>query len=131
MTEKQQNEIKCLNYFSLKGFEYTGNDKCNAEEEYFDITQDGKPKKYKNARLEQLLDAQRWRLRMVDMYEQGILDGSVPYCMILFEEPEERWIGKFIKRWRFKEPKKLPYYVIDFLSKTMFKGTDRKLIKEL
>lgn len=110
MTEKQQNEIKCLDYFSPIGFKYKGNDKCNAEEEYFRITQDGKKKNFKNARLEQLLDAKKWRLRMMEMYENGVLEGSVPYYTILEGTP------KVVK---------------EFMAKTMFKGYDKELILNL
>lgn len=112
MTNKQQKEIKCLNYFAISIQLYRGDDECNAEEEYFKITQDGKPKKYKNARLEQLLDAKKWRLRMCDMYEQGIIDGSVPFSTLLFDE----------------DGKALPNYIINFLAKTMFKGTEKETI---
>ncbi len=112
MTKKQQNEIKCLDYFSLAKELYAGNDECNAEEEYFKITQDGKSKKYKNARLEQLLDAKKWRLRQMDMYEQGIIDGSVPFSTLLFDEDE----------------KALPNYIINFMAKTMFKGMEKETI---
>ena len=126
LSTKQQNEIMCLDYFSLP-ITYKGDDKCNPEQEYFNITQDGKKKRFKNARLEQLLDAKKWRLRAVDMYEQGILDGSTSYSVILCKEQETRWIGKFIKKWRFKKVEKLPDYVIEFLARTMFKGLDKDL----
>lgn len=125
LTEKQINEIKCLDYFKKDISLYSNqiNETLNysakiieskgfsPEEAYFEITTKGIKEivTVNKSRLYQLLDAKKWRLRHVSMYEQGILDGSVPYCVLLENTPKE---------------------VIDFLSVTMFKGIDKKLIIE-
>ena len=86
------------------------------EEAYFFITDSGKKDivTTDKTRLRQLLDAQRWRLRMMDEYEQDVLAGAVPYYTLLgFEE----------------EP--VPESVMKFMAKTMFKGIDKELIRSL
>ena len=54
-----------------------------------------------------LIQWKRWRGIHIWMYEEGVLDGSVPYSVLL----------KYMK-----EP------IVEFLSKEMFKWIDRELI---
>ena len=137
LTKKQQNEIKCLDYFALEISQYPSiyckleiDDFLDVEKEYFDITQDGKKQIKTNARLEQLLDAKKWRLRNMDMYEQGIRD--IGYFTLLGLEPDLKKI-KVKGKWKWKEtkPTPVPKSVIEFIAKTMFKGIDKETIKEL
>lgn len=138
LTNKQENEIKCLDYFRLKNINYhklpkiqetgilinkgkiigvrTGD--LSAEEAYFEITTKGIKNVYTSnkGRLLQILDSKKWRLRTLDMYEQGVLEGSTPYITLLGLEEGD---------------KKVPKYVADFLGKTMFKGNNKELIMRL
>lgn len=49
-----------------------------------------------------------WRGRHMEMYENGILDASMPYCVLLENTPKS---------------------VVDFMSKEIFKGIDGELIQ--
>ena len=65
---------------------------------------------------EVLVEGKRWRgIHMHEMYEQGILDGSMPYFVILGG---------------CKGEKLMPRSVIDFIKKEMFKGAASDLIEE-
>lgn len=125
VTTNQRKEINVLDYFSKKDCDYSkvpylfdkykiledDNGIC-PEVAYFKITDAGERNVKTNniGRLFQLLDAQKWRLRHCDMYEQGVLDGSVTYIVMLQGVSKE---------------------VMGFLSKTMFKGSDKKLIENI
>jgi hypothetical protein len=136
LTKKQNKEIKCLRYFvqncdygkikndsllhSCKLIIHKDNGK-SAETSYFYITNSGvkvvylKNKKEKN-KLLKYLDAKKWRLRQIDLWEQSVLDGSIPYFVLLGGED-------------YKEI--LPEYVISFMCNTMFKGYDKYQIKRV
>jgi hypothetical protein len=62
-----------------------------------------------------LLQGKIWRGRMVAEYEQGVLEGTVPYIDLLREE----------------DSKPIPRYVAEFLAGQMFKGMDREKIIKL
>ncbi len=56
-----------------------------------------------------LCEGKRWRgIHIHEMYEQGVLDGSMPYFVIL---------------------EGMPRSVVDFLKKEMFQGTDAEVIE--
>ena len=128
MTKKQVGEIKCLDYFRRKNIDYSKSvyniaeimgvncteDKEGllAEEAYFEITDNGKKDVVVNdkARLNELLDSQKWRLRTMDMWEQGVLDGTIPYIELIEESNKE---------------------VVNFMASTMFQGTDKDIIINL
>ena len=64
----------------------------------------------------QLLEAKRWQgITMHELWEQGILDGSVPYWVLLGEEDKNEV---------------LPRNIVDFMKKEMFKGRDAEYIEE-
>jgi hypothetical protein len=135
LTNKQKKEIVCLDYFSLPIKQYSNkiiaitqhkdnicftesNDGLSPEECYFLITDQGKKDIICTdlKRLNQLLDAKKWRLRTIDMYEQGILDGSVPYFILLGLETKKEKVSENI---------------MNFIAKTMFQGIDFDLINNL
>jgi len=66
-------------------------------------------------RLFRLLEGLRWRGIHIMMYQEGILDGSVPYITLL----------------GFDDKNKIPEYVMKYLSKMMFNGNDKELIESL
>lgn len=66
------------------------------------------------SRLLQLIDAKKWRLRNMDWYEQGILEGSVPIYTLVGGEGDD-----------------VPSYVIRFMAKTIFKGKIRDKIMDV
>jgi hypothetical protein len=130
LTKKQKNEIICLDYFVLPIDRYfkinqlinftskivENKDGVDPEIAYFEITDQGKKNIITNnkKRLIQLLDGKKWRLRMIHEYEQGVLDGSVPYVTLLGLEDGDI---------------KIPCEVMDFMAKTMFCGADSNLIR--
>ena len=111
LSTKQLNEIECLDYFALANCDYKDN---TVEEAYFQITNSGvkKVKTNNGDRLRKLLDTKKWRLRFMDMYEQGILEGSVPLYTLL----------------GFENNNIIPKYIIKFITKTLFKGKDKDMI---
>jgi len=67
-------------------------------------------------RFQQLEWAKKWQGRTLEMWESGILDGTVPYRTLLGgENPNEI----------------LPKEVIDFIKKEMFKGADKEIIERV
>ena len=133
LTDKQLREIECLNYFTNKNIKYQKliNEKVlnfsakiiedingiSSKKAYFLITQDG----VKNIivkdkeNLLKLLDTKKWRLRMIDIWEQGVLEGTTPYYTLL----------------GFEENNKIPLSVMKFMAKTMFKGYDKEVIEDI
>lgn len=68
-------------------------------------------------RYHQLVEAKRWRgIHIHELWEQGVLDGSVPYWTLLGGED-------------LKEV--MPRSVVDFMKKEMFKGIDAELIEKV
>ncbi len=123
-TPRQGKELSILDFFPLPRAAYTSaigrrtitpatihEDPSGDPPEvaYFAITDAG----YKlvmttdATRLYQLLDAKRWRHRHIEMYEDGVLEGTVPYAVLLDETPRP---------------------VAEYLSREMFKGSDKALI---
>ncbi len=67
-------------------------------------------------RYKQLVEAKRWQGITMQMWEDGILEGSVPYRTLLGgENPNEI----------------LPREIIDFIKKEMFKGIDAETIEKV
>lgn len=56
-----------------------------------------------------------WRGRHMEMYEEGILDASMPYCVLLGRDEKEI----------------MPRLVVDFLKREMFKGVDSEIIERV
>jgi len=65
----------------------------------------------------QLLEGKSWQGIIVhELWEQGILDGSVPYwCLLGGENPK----------------KIMPRNIVDFMKKEIFKGYDKDLIEKV
>lgn len=102
------------------------------EESYFEASDKGRLRIKTNdiTRFLQLVDAKRWRLRHMDMYEQGIKD--VSYFILLGLEPDLKKVkvhGKF--EWKEIKPKPVPWCVMEFIAKTIFCGVDRDIIRNL
>ena len=150
MTSRQLKEIECLDYFALnidcykgvvaetlnfsaKIIEYKRG--ASPEEAYFFITDSGRKEiaTTNKQRLYQLLDAKKWRLRMMDEYEQGLLDGVTPYyCLLGLEQEVFTWYEKlWYKLRRKRNDTIIPKVVMEFMATTMFKGIDKETIINL
>jgi hypothetical protein len=112
---KREEELETLMYFmpsSLKNIEITASDITK----YFEWSEKGLHKKDKKDKLfddgfNALVQAKRSRgIHMHELYEPGILEGSIPYRVILEDTPES---------------------VMMFMSNEMFKGMDRELIQSV
>lgn len=131
MTNKQKKEIECLEYFARDIELYKGlaNETLNwsadikedkkgltPEEAYFLITDQGEKdiKVTDRDELRRLLDAKKWRLRTMEMYQEGVVEGSTPYYTLL----------------GFEEDKPVPVCVKDFMARTMFEGIDSEIINK-
>jgi hypothetical protein len=63
----------------------------------------------------------------MEMYEEGILDGSTPYFVLLGGATKKRKWYQFWKEKWINEP--IPRSVVDFMKKEMFKGHDVETIE--
>lgn len=77
---------------------------------FFDFSERGIRPKEETEGYKVLLEGKRWRGIHIGMYEEGILDLSVPYIVL---------VGG------------MPRSVVDFIKKNMFKGIDSELIEEV
>lgn len=72
-----------------------------------------------------LVTAKQWRGRMMQIWEDGVLEGSVPYVTLLEDiQTDRRW-------WQFWRPSQtcVPRCVVDFMKKEMFRGIDAQTIE--
>ena len=78
------------------------------------------------------LEGKKWRGIHMQMYEEGVLSGDMPYFIILGGDAKEirrKW-------WQFWRPKSsfqhipIPREVVDFMKKEMFKGIDAEIIED-
>ncbi len=124
MTLKQQKDIETVEYFIpevLKHIPITQQDK----EMFLEYSERGLHKdKVKGSvfvkeydGFNALIEGKRWRgIHIHELYEKGVLDGSMPYYVILggYNPKEER----------------MPRPVVDFLKKEMFQGIDANAIEK-
>ena len=80
--------------------------------EYFAMSERGIKPKEKTEGFFALLESKRWRGIHMEMWEEGILEGSVPYYSLLFENS------------------KMPRTIVDFMKGEMFGGMDEEIIEE-
>lgn len=122
LTTRRKKDLETIMYFmpDLKGIKITDKD----IKMFFEHSEQGRHKnKMKSDHFKDgfnlLLQGKRWRgIHIHELYEPGILDGSMPYFVLLggykiFDKKEEI----------------VPRNVVDFLKKEMFKGEDAKLIE--
>jgi hypothetical protein len=108
MTKKQQQELDCLKWFWPE-LKYTNEE----AKEYFDYDVKGGDIPKDNP----IYLAKQWRGRTIhELWEQGILDGSVPYFVLLGGEDKKEI-----------PPRK----VVDFIKREIFKGIDANMIEKV
>lgn len=112
LTKAQQNELEVFCYFSAGGLKPSD---FSEEElkEYYDWSERGIGSNVKNTN--RIGQAKRWTGVTMGMYEQGILDGTMPYVVILGKQPYN--------------DKPVPRSVVDFMKKEMFKGANADIIE--
>jgi len=110
---KQQKDLETIKFFipmCMKKIDITEED----IENFFQYSDRGLNKDLKDKRrmdgFNALIQGKRWRgIYIHEMYEQGVLDGSVPYFVLLED---------------------MPRVVVDFLKKEMFGGMSAGNIEE-
>lgn len=130
LTKKQLKDLETIKYFiprTNSSIKITNDDIVK----FFEYSEQGLHKQdvnaYKGDGFNTLIQGKRWRGIHMQMYEDGVLDGSMPYFIILGGyDNDKKW-------WQFwKSPHKpMPRAVVDFLKKEMFKGVDADLIEEI
>lgn len=78
-----------------------------------------------------LNEAKRWQgIHIHEMYEPGVMDGSMPYFILL---GGYEWLGRkrWWQFWKRQTYKPIPRSVVAFLKKEMFKGADAELIERV
>lgn len=130
LTSKQKKDLETIIYFipeSRRSIPITDKD----IEKFFEHSDHGKHKEDTVMShfwdgFNVLVAGKRWRGIHMEMYEEGVLDGSVPYfCLLGGLENKKRW-------WQFwKSPHKpVPRSVVEFMKKEMFKGSDADVIEQ-
>lgn len=139
LTNKQQKDLETIIYFipyNFKWIKITDRD----IEMFFEYSDSGKHKDKLSDRwvyswFDALIQGKRWRWIHMQMYEEGILDGSMPYFTLLGGYDTWRtplWFWRLLSRiwldFRLKH-KPIPRSVVDFMKKEMFKGHDAETIE--
>jgi len=121
LTKRQNNDLETIKFFipdCLKKIIITDEDIVK----FFEYSEKGLHKQDivdRNMKdgFNALVEGKRWRgIHIHGMYEEGILDGSMPYLVILG--------GINLKE------EIMPRSVVDFMKKEMFKGKDSDIIEE-
>jgi len=160
LTKNKKDELECILYFYSNPFikEITDKD----IENYFNLSEKGIKTKslYDETRtkmdgLDHLKAARRWRGIHCDtsfdkdgnvsnraIYEEGILDGSVPYFTLLggnekattniFRKVGNFFFPKYIRKYKITNLP-IPRSVVNYLKKSLFKGMDaeKNVYKEI
>ena len=139
LTNKQQKDLETIVYFiptQVKLMKITDKD----IEKFFEYSDQWKHKEDIDERwvrnwFDALVQGKRWRGIHMQMYEEGILDGSMPYFTLLewydtWRTP--KWFWRLLSRvgldFRLKH-KPIPRSVVDFMKKEMFKWHDAETIE--
>ncbi len=130
LTKAQQNDIDCIKYFYPKAENAT-------EQEVKDFLANSErgipiPKTNFGNSTNPLIEGKRWRgIHIHEMYEKGILDGSMPYFTILggYDKTVSRKWWQIWKPKHWHEHNPVPRSVVDFMKKEMFKGKDADIIE--
>ena len=132
LSKKQQQDIDCIKYFipeQWKDIQISDED----IEDFLNYSDKGikikRPiylaDKKEVTGYDALLEGKRWRGIHMQMWEDGVLSGDVPYRVLLGEYDNDK------KRYQFwKSPHKpMPKLIVDFMKKELFKGIDSELIE--
>jgi len=109
MTAKQQKDLETIRYFipsQLCNVPITEED----ERMFLEHSERGLYSDVSTPGLEALRQGKIWRGRHAEIYEEGVLEGSMPYTVIFEDAPRS---------------------VIEFMAREMFKGIDKELIESL
>mgnify|MGYP006928485472 CR=1 FL=1 len=136
LTNKQQKDLETVIYFIpeiMKHIKIEDKDIMK----FFEYSDQGKHKQEVESMPTQgiftwfgaLIQGKRWRGIHMEQYEQGILDGSTTYFVLLGWATKKRKWYQFWKDKFYNDP--IPRSVVDFMKKEMFKGHDADLIERV
>lgn len=138
LTKAQQNDLESIRYFIpqvMEGIKITDLD----IEMFFEHSEKGLHKEkvskfpYLMDGFNALIQGKSWRGVHVGMYEEGVMDGSMPYCVIFGDDYiiiHRKWWQFWKARYTRKHVCCPPRSVVDFMKKEMFKGIDAEMIDE-
>jgi len=119
MTKAQLDDLEVSQYFIptvMNDIEISPDDKIK----YFEWSQEGKHKELiDNSKMDgfnALFQGKRWRGINMQMFEDGIIEGTVPYLTILGKEKDDTLV---------------PVSVKNFMKKEMFQGRDADVIERV
>lgn len=128
LSKAQQNELVVWKYFIPKTVKWDAENEEDIKK-FFEWSEQGKHKERNpygdTSYFEALRQGKRWAGIHMEMYEEGVLEGSTPYITLLggFENIKRWW-----QFWK-SEHKPILVQVKDFLKKEMFKGHDAEIIE--
>lgn len=144
LTSKQENDLETVIFFIPQNFKKVNITNQDIKK-FFEWSEQGMHKKeidnwqskdnYDG--FNALVEGKRWRgIHIHELWEQGVLEGSVSYFCLLGGYEKERkpiWFFKLFKYFgvnRFKHDP-IPRTVVNFMKKEMFKGEDSDLIEKV
>ena len=107
-TPRQLKDIETIKFFIPQAIPQQEKISEKDTEDFLTFSEKGIVPQKETEGYQALLQGKRWRGIHIDMYEQGIMDGSVPYFVLLED---------------------MPCSVKDFLKREMFKGIDAEVIE--
>ena len=135
LTKKQAKDIETVKYFIprlYKEVKITDKD----IEDFLDYSEKGQKNitKIKSRTIDgfhALIEGKRWRGIHMEMYEDGVLDGSVPYYVLLQEDRKRKWYNPMRLFFGVDYTTPASRTLVDFLKKDMFKGYDANIIESV
>lgn len=136
-TKRQLEDLETIEYFvpdwgwgDKKDVEITDKDR----ELFLLYSERGIEPEIKTIGYQKLLEGKSWRgIHIHELYEQGILDRSVPYFTLLGGccGEKRKWYNpmRYFKGLFRHDP--MPRSVVNFMKKEMFKGYDAELIEKV
>lgn len=134
LTNKQQKDLETILYFMPESMRWIKIENKDIKK-FFEYSDEGKHKQEVQSMPTQgvftwfgaLIQGKRWRGIHMEQYEQWILDGSVPYFILLgWLAKKRKWYQLWKDKW-INDP--IPRSVVDFMKKEMFKGHDADTIE--
>lgn len=135
ITKSQQNELEVWKYFIPTTVKWKQENDQDIKK-FFEWSEKGlhKDKTYRdNSYFNALREGKRWAGIHMQMYEEGILDGTMPYYTIL-GHADKMIYRKWYQFWKPKywfENNVPPRQVVEFMKKELFKGIDSERIESI
>lgn len=142
LSQKKQNEIEVWEYFMPSNCDWAKKTEKDIEM-FFEWSEQGKHKEFiatptfkpeGRTYFHALVWGKKWAgINMHELYEPGILDGTMPYHTLLggYDKTVYRKWWQFWKPKRWHKNQPIPRAVVDFMKKELFRGRDADLIENI